>query len=61
MNEQRREQMENLCSAICHELHSHEVQHWKDAPGTPEERMKRALAHARELYSIIRNNLDARP
>lgn len=55
---ERREQMESLCAEICHQLHFHEVQYWKDAPGTDRERMAKALDAARDLYAIIRNGLD---
>jgi tryptophan synthase alpha subunit len=46
--------LEQLLSDICHLSHRHEVQHWLDAPGTPEERLRNILTLAREALYVQR-------
>ena len=48
------ESLEQLLGDICHQAHKHEVQHWKDAPGTDAEKLRAVLDLAREALEIIR-------
>ena len=47
-----------LLEEICHCLHRHEVQSWKDCPGTIEERSKFALSNARMALAVLTERAD---
>ena len=42
-----------LLDDICYCLHRHEVQTWKDCPGTLEDRANIALRHARDGLALL--------
>lgn len=49
--------MEQLLCDICYESHKHEVQTWKDAPGTDAERLGVVLVLARKALALHRGTL----
>lgn len=49
----REDVLRQLLEDICFCLHRHEVQTWKDCPGTLEERSVIALQHAREGLALL--------
>jgi hypothetical protein len=46
-----------LLEDICYCAHRHEVQNWKDCPGTPEERLYAILKHARSGLAVLSGKL----
>ncbi len=47
-----------ILKEICHLAHKHEVHHWLDAPGTPEEKLKAILPKAREALAMANELVD---
>lgn len=46
-----------LLEDIAYCAHRHEVQTWKDCPGTPEERLHAVLKHARSALAVMSGKL----
>ncbi len=53
----KNEVIRQLLEDICHTLHKHEVQTWKDCDGTDAERMATALILAREALAVVTDRL----
>lgn len=51
----QRSKVERLLADICYQSFRHEVQVWKDAPGTDAERLRKILTLAREALSLVRH------
>lgn len=49
--------LRQLFEDICHCAHQHEVQYWKDCPGTPEERLAMILKHARNGLAVLSDKI----
>jgi hypothetical protein len=53
----RDEVLEQLLADICHLSYKHEVQSWRDAPGTDAEKLAAVLKLARDGLAIVRGRL----
>lgn len=53
----REDVLRQLFEDICYCLHRHEVQTWKDCPGTIEDRVNIALRHARDGLALLEGRL----
>jgi len=58
LNAAQNKTLDNILSGICQQAHKHEVQHWLDAKGTDEEKLRRILFAAREALHLIRKPED---
>jgi len=50
--------LDSLLAEICKQAHKHEVQHWLDAKGSDDEKLKRILGAARDALHLIRKPED---
>lgn len=57
VNVTRTEVLDQLLSDICHLAHKHEVQTWKDAPGTDAEKLQQILRLSRDALAVVRGKL----
>jgi hypothetical protein len=53
----KEEVIEQLICDILHQSFKHEVQTWKDAPGTDAERMAEITKLARTALAVVRDKL----
>jgi len=59
MDDMTKDTLRQLVEDICYCLHRHEVQTWRDCPGTIHERADIALAHARDAIGLLNGTLRA--
>lgn len=51
------EVLQELFETICFLSHKHEVQYWKDAPGTDAEKLAEVLQHARKGLALVKGKI----
>ena len=57
MTIEEKDTLRQLLEDITYCLHHHEVDTWRDCPGTDRERMTTALQHAREALGLVEGKL----